>query len=556
LRGGAAFVGLSSQLPLVAGVTADDCSLNECPVRFAVLGDRTGGHVPGIHAEIIEEIERLKPDFVMTVGDMIEGYGADTGHYMQGWRDYNELVARLSMPVYITAGNNDITYDVALEPFRKMVGEPYRSLTVRNVHLIILDNSRIESPSEWPSAQLDWLIGDLTQHAEARQTIVFFHKPFWHETIARGEPDTLHSLFVKYGVDAVFSGHYHRFFSSDYDGIKYTNIGSSGAHLESQIAGLGYHYGWVTVTDSSIDIALLNKGSVRPWSLVSVEQDLVSTQFRLHGAGFDTDAPVSDSLVIEPAQVHLIVRNLHPAQLMTDTVTCHIPNGWTVEPDQQAEISFPWVEEYPYTVTRTLPIGRQAACRFAGQPVVIDGILDETAWSEPQETFFTINGERAAIEPTSFYFAYDAEALYMAARCMEPMMDSLKATAEGRDAPLFGDDCVGLFIQADSKRDTAYQVYVSAIGTLFDQQISVDEDGYYDGTPAWNGDVLVATRRDDMSWTVELRIPFASVGVDGPPAEYARVNFRRKHPRLGINADWQTPIEYNPRTWGRLVFRR
>ena len=46
--------------------------LQDNPIRFAIIGDRTSGHIPGIYGQIVIEIERMKPDFVMTVGDMIE----------------------------------------------------------------------------------------------------------------------------------------------------------------------------------------------------------------------------------------------------------------------------------------------------------------------------------------------------------------------------------------------------------------------------------------------------------------------------------------------------
>ena len=48
------------------------------PTRFAVIGDRTGEHQEGIHEQIVAGISRLRPDFALTVGDMIERYTVDT----------------------------------------------------------------------------------------------------------------------------------------------------------------------------------------------------------------------------------------------------------------------------------------------------------------------------------------------------------------------------------------------------------------------------------------------------------------------------------------------
>ena len=36
---------------------------------FVILGDRTGGHVAGVYGEIVDEVNLLRPDVVVTVGD-------------------------------------------------------------------------------------------------------------------------------------------------------------------------------------------------------------------------------------------------------------------------------------------------------------------------------------------------------------------------------------------------------------------------------------------------------------------------------------------------------
>ncbi len=58
-------------------------ALTEAPMRFAIIGDRTGGHVEGVYEEMVAEVEAMKPDFVMTVGDHIEGYTEDTLYSQQ-----------------------------------------------------------------------------------------------------------------------------------------------------------------------------------------------------------------------------------------------------------------------------------------------------------------------------------------------------------------------------------------------------------------------------------------------------------------------------------------
>ena len=42
--------------------------------QFAVIGDRTGGHRPGVFQGGMDVLNLLQPEFVMSVGDFIEGY--------------------------------------------------------------------------------------------------------------------------------------------------------------------------------------------------------------------------------------------------------------------------------------------------------------------------------------------------------------------------------------------------------------------------------------------------------------------------------------------------
>ena len=46
--------------------------------RFAVVSDRTGGHRPGVFSRAVRMINLLQPEFVMSVGDLIEGYSEDS----------------------------------------------------------------------------------------------------------------------------------------------------------------------------------------------------------------------------------------------------------------------------------------------------------------------------------------------------------------------------------------------------------------------------------------------------------------------------------------------
>jgi len=46
--------------------------------QFAVVADRTGGHRRGVFSKAVQQINLMHPEFVMSVGDLIEGAGRPT----------------------------------------------------------------------------------------------------------------------------------------------------------------------------------------------------------------------------------------------------------------------------------------------------------------------------------------------------------------------------------------------------------------------------------------------------------------------------------------------
>src|SRR5580704_10904850 len=63
--------------------------INDAPEKFhfVVVSDRTGGHRPRIFSQAVEQINLLQPAFVVSVGDLIEGYSKDTAKLASEWKE-------------------------------------------------------------------------------------------------------------------------------------------------------------------------------------------------------------------------------------------------------------------------------------------------------------------------------------------------------------------------------------------------------------------------------------------------------------------------------------
>lgn len=555
--------------------------------RLVVLSDRTGGHQEGVYPSIIREIDLLGPDIVVTVGDQIEGYGDDMELASAEWDTLLAMLDTLEAPVYLTAGNHDIWSDDSEELYRRRTGfEPYYSFDHGGTHYIILDTSRIEAWDQIEEEQLAWLATDLEGVDPDDQIFVFYHKPLWIMTTAAGVSDPVHGLFVERGVDAVFTGHFHNYFSGEYDGIAYTSLGSSGGyiyHPDTQPVARGqfYQFAWLTVGEDGFDMAVIDAGNIYPRDFLTVDdmnevQAIESDYVRTSPLRVAEDA-------VDAGEIVVTVENRAPVAI-DDEITWSEVEGWDIlpaavpvslEPGETAEFPFavtPPEKVFPapslgltYPLTNGMEVAAEVplrvvrtarAARFSAAPA-IDGAVTEPCWSGaaavtrlyPAYDDYEIDGE------TAFRFGVDDEHLYVSVVCMEPQVGEIVSVNEEHDSAVYRDDCVGFFFQPDTDEMVVYQIYFNPSGAAFDQRITFDEAMIYTTDLTWDGEYDAVARVGEDRWTLEAAIPLSEFGVTAGAGDVWRVNFRRKQQRAEAVEDWQVPIDYNPNTFGELVLQ-
>nr|MBN2277332.1 metallophosphoesterase [candidate division Zixibacteria bacterium] len=562
------------------GVRADQSG--SCPVRFAILGDRTGSHIEGIHEQVIAEVVRMRPDFVITVGDEVEGYVDDSARIIAEKEEYNTIISPLTMPFYHVPGNHDIWSDLSEKMYREIIGPPYYSFNRQGLHIVVLNYGLAEVNDSFPAEQLTWLENDLKANQQADYTLVFFHKPFWHEYTARGKAHPLHDLFVKYGVNAAFSGHYHEYFAANYDGVMYTNVGSSGADTDPDPTGLEYHFMWVTVDSTGIHPVPIKMGAVLPWDQVTVADRQIYNPLRTSGLEFKGQLPIGEDLKAIPSPVDIILKNSFSRFALDDTLRWETTDGWKITPEIMpvtaaagidgdfeftaectgplfplpgVAVNFNYAADKKVKVSKTLTVARQAECLPAGKKPKIDGDIKEKCWESPQTVLFNYDGSDMTLEPTKFFFAYDKDNLYVAAYCAESTPDSIRSLADKHDGPVYADDCVGYFLEPSFGSDSLFQIYFNSDGVVYDANYWIGEDGWLDGSREWNGQYEVKTNKGNGYWSIEARIPLKQFGLKMESGKKMRLNFRRKQQHLNAVADWQVPLEYEANTFGHLIMK-
>lgn len=229
--------------------------------RFSILGDRTGGAQPQIYGRVWREVDMLHPDFVINVGDTIQG-GKDELIDNQ-WQELRPLFQRYNhYPLYFTPGNHDVFSDTSRQRYEKESGRPVQySFNYQDAHFTVLDNSRTNDLTQ---EQLDFLAKDLEAHKDKNPKFIFFHKPYWIPILKLGSSDfPLHKIAQKYGVQHIISGHGHQFVRMVRDGIAYMEVGSSGGTMEAALKlghglkeGRFYHHVWGRVKGSKVELTV------------------------------------------------------------------------------------------------------------------------------------------------------------------------------------------------------------------------------------------------------------------------------------------------------------
>ena len=261
--------------------------------RFSILGDRTGGAQPQIYGRVWREIDLLHPDFVINVGDTIEG-GGDVLAPAQ-WQELRPLFQRYNhYPLYFTPGNHDVFSDTSRQLYEKESGRPPQySFNYQDAHFTVLDNAQTMDLTE---AQLDFLARDLEANKDKSPKFIFFHKPYWIPILKLGSSDfPLHKIALKYGVQHIISGHGHQFVRLVRDGIAYMEVGSSGGNMTAALRlghgfkeGRFYHHVWGRVKGSKVELTVKELDGVK-----GAGRMFKAEQWDGGGPKFDTTDPAT-----------------------------------------------------------------------------------------------------------------------------------------------------------------------------------------------------------------------------------------------------------------------
>ena len=174
-------------------------------VRFLVLGDAGTGDREQYEVanQILRFGQRFPFTFAIMLGDNIYGSERPQDFDAKFTRPYKALIDA-DVEFHAALGNHDDPNQRYYKPFN-LGGNRYRTFKKGNVRFFVIDSNYLDPE------QVKWLDKELAASGSDWK-IAYFHHPLY--TTARRGPEVelravLEPLFVKHGVDVVFTGHEH-----------------------------------------------------------------------------------------------------------------------------------------------------------------------------------------------------------------------------------------------------------------------------------------------------------------------------------------------------------
>jgi UDP-2,3-diacylglucosamine pyrophosphatase LpxH len=262
------------------------------PLRFVVIGDNTGLARPGVFAQALKQISWMKPDFILSVGDLIEGYVDDKQQIASQWDAIEHAVADAGCPFLYAAGNHDYNSPTAVAAWKERRGADYYAFTYKSALFLVLNTE--DPPMPMPAkmaeqfyqmvdlmktdpqkveaiiakaqadsagkakedygkdlevanisdAQLAWIKETLTKHSDVKWTFVILHKPAWKMATPAFAKIQLMLGTRPYSV---FAGHTHYFTHDQLDGRDHINMATTGGIMQRSGSGTMDHAMLVTL---------------------------------------------------------------------------------------------------------------------------------------------------------------------------------------------------------------------------------------------------------------------------------------------------------------------
>jgi len=260
---------------------------------FALFADLTGGERAGVFEVAVEQLRLLRPELILSVGDLIEGGTTDRAQLAREWEHFENRAQRTHAPVFRAGGNHDLSNPVMWEAWDERHGRRHYHFVYRDVLFLVLNtedfqwhvdairSEAIERVNDegWgvladtaygqleerktgriSAEQAEYFQAVIARYPDVAHTFVVLHKPAWErpgeENFARIEAALADRPYT------VFYGHEHEYQHELRYGRDYIGLGTTGGVQSAGKSMAVDHVTLVTVSPEGVDIANLRLSGI------------------------------------------------------------------------------------------------------------------------------------------------------------------------------------------------------------------------------------------------------------------------------------------------------
>ncbi|MBL7965556.1 MAG: metallophosphoesterase [Prolixibacteraceae bacterium] len=236
--------------------------------RFVIISDLTGGEKEGVFEKVVDKINQLAPDFVMCVGDLIDGYTLDSAVMEKQWKSFHDRIAKLNAPFFYMPGNHDIANKMLFDNWISQYGYDYYSFKIGKSMFLIL-NAYESEQGKLSERQVQYVKHVLQAHDPKDPVYLFSHPPLWDLTDKNGLKEVW-PILNKYNT-TFFCGDDHHYIKKEVNGHTHYMLSNTGGGFDKENINLGVfnHILWLTSNSQGLTFANILTDGIIPADIVN-----------------------------------------------------------------------------------------------------------------------------------------------------------------------------------------------------------------------------------------------------------------------------------------------
>jgi hypothetical protein len=256
---------------------------------FAIIGDLNSGQRPGVFEIAAQQLSLLKPKFILSIGDLIEGGTEDPIKLKSIYAEFDARVAKAGAPFFHVGGNHDLTSPKTRSFWERHYGRRYYHFIYENILFLVIDSEDYTEErltqifharnraiqlldsgkaalamkteyfampervtGEVSDTQSAYFESVIEQNPNVKWTFLFMHKPVWQRE-GKGNLERIEAALSKQNY-TLFNGHFHNYGYTERKGKDYIMMGTTGGGQDKTSKNAFDHITLVTIAEDKPSI--------------------------------------------------------------------------------------------------------------------------------------------------------------------------------------------------------------------------------------------------------------------------------------------------------------